>query len=72
MVGDLIRVRNRIRTSIRWPQMTRWQCKEWKNTCQIWVLGRYIVMDRIDELNPSVGKLNLLIEMKIGPNLEFG
>jgi hypothetical protein len=24
MVSDLIRVRNRIRTSIRWPQMTRW------------------------------------------------
>jgi hypothetical protein len=24
MVSDLIRVRNRIRTSIRWPQMTKW------------------------------------------------
>jgi hypothetical protein len=30
MVSDLIRVRNRIRTSIRWPQMARWQWKEWK------------------------------------------
>jgi hypothetical protein len=35
MVNDLIRVRNMIRTSIRWSQMTRWQWKEWKNTCQI-------------------------------------
>jgi hypothetical protein len=35
MVSDLIRVRNRIRASIRWPQMARWQWKEWKNTCQI-------------------------------------
>jgi hypothetical protein len=35
MVSDLIRVRNRIRASIRWPQMTRWQWKELKITCQI-------------------------------------
>jgi hypothetical protein len=35
MVGDLIRVRNRIRESIRWPQMARWQWKEWKIICQI-------------------------------------
>jgi hypothetical protein len=45
--------------------MTRWQWKEWKNTYQIWVLGRYIAMDRMDELNIGVGKLNLLIDMKI-------
>jgi hypothetical protein len=65
MVSDLIRVRNRIRTSSRWPQTTRWQWRKWKNTCQIWVLGRYIAMDRIDELNIGVGKWNLLIDTKI-------
>jgi hypothetical protein len=29
------------------------------------VLGRYIAMDRMDELKIGVGKLNLLIDMKI-------
>jgi hypothetical protein len=43
--------------------MTRWQWKEWKNTCQILVLGRYIAIDRKDELNIGVGKLNLLTDM---------
>jgi hypothetical protein len=65
MVSDLFRVKNKIRASIRWPQMARWQWKEWKITDQIWVLGRYIAMDRVDELNIGVGKLNLLTDMKI-------
>jgi hypothetical protein len=65
MVSDLIRVRNRIRTSSRWLQMSKWKWKEWKNIYQRWVLGRYIAMDRLDELNISVGKLNLLTDMKI-------
>jgi hypothetical protein len=45
--------------------MTRWQWKELKITCQIWVLRRYIAMDRRDELNIGVGKLNLLTDTKI-------
>jgi hypothetical protein len=35
MVADLIRVKNKIRTIRRLPQMIKWQWKEWKNTCQI-------------------------------------
>jgi hypothetical protein len=65
MVSDLIRVRNGIRASIRWPQMARWQWKEWKITCQICVLGRHTTMDRVNELNIGVGKLNLSTDTKI-------
>jgi hypothetical protein len=49
--------------------MARWQWKEWKNTCQIWVLRRYIAMDRIYELNMGVGKLNLLTDTKTAYSL---
>jgi hypothetical protein len=30
MVSDLISLRNKIETIRRWPQLTKWQWREWK------------------------------------------
>jgi hypothetical protein len=34
MVSELISLKNKIETIRRWPQLTKWKWREWKNTFQ--------------------------------------